>query len=99
MKAARKSASEYELDDFLRTCRRLLSARGEANSAAHAATALRQYQHLSESAQLRFFEHLDQDFGLDPADVLEAAQHYAATPTVTASSDQTVEQAHAKAPA
>jgi malonyl-CoA decarboxylase len=74
--------SERGLDEFLRTCRRLLSARGEANSAAHAATALQQYQLLSEPLQLRFFEHLDQDFGLDPAKVLEAAQHYAATPTV-----------------
>ena len=75
-----KSFSERELDEFLRTCRRLLSARGEANSAAHAAAALRQYQHLSEPAQLRFFEHLDEDFGLDPASVLDAARQYAAQP-------------------
>ena len=74
--------SERGLDEFLRTCRRLLSARGEANSAGHAATALQQYQLLSEPSQLSFFEHLDQDFGLDPAKVLEAAQQYAATPTV-----------------
>ena len=79
-KNARRSPTERELDEFLRTCHRLLSARGEANSAAHAANALRQYQHLSESAQLRFFEHLDEDFGLDPASVLEAAQQYAANP-------------------
>ena len=81
-RTARKSSIGWELAEFLRTCRRLLSARGEANSAAHAATALQQYQHLSEPAQLRFFEHLDQDFGLDPAQVLEAAQRYAAKPTV-----------------
>ena len=81
-RTARKSSIGWGLAEFLRTCRRLLSARGEANSAAHAATALQQYQHLSEPAQLRFFEHLDQDFGLDPAQVLEAAQRYAATPTV-----------------
>ena len=74
--------SERGLDEFLRTCRRLLSARGEANSAVHAATALQQYQLLSEPLQLRVFEHLDQDFGLDPAKVLEAAQQYAAAPTV-----------------
>jgi malonyl-CoA decarboxylase len=80
--AARKSVSERGLDEFLRTCRRLLSARGEANSAVHAATALQQYQLLSEPSQLRVFEYLDQDFGLDPAKVLEAAQQYAATPTV-----------------
>ena len=74
--------AERGLDEFLRTCRRLLSARGEANSAVHAATALQQYQLLSEPLQLRVFEHLDQDFGLDPAKVLEAAQQYAAAPTV-----------------
>jgi malonyl-CoA decarboxylase len=74
--------SERGLDEFLRTCRRLLSARGEANSAVHAATALQQYQLLSEPLQLRVFEHLNQDFGLDPARVLEAAQQYAVTPTV-----------------
>jgi malonyl-CoA decarboxylase len=79
---ARKPSFGWELAEFLRTSRKLLSARGEANSAAHAATALQQYQRLSEAAQLRFFEHLDQDFGLDPAQVLEAAQRYAATPTV-----------------
>ena len=78
---APKRSTEHELDEFLRTCRRLLSARGEANSAAHAATALQQYQHLSEPAQLRFFEHLDEDFGLNPAHVLDTAQRYAAEPT------------------
>ena len=77
----RKQPADRDLDEFLRTCRRLLSARGEANSAVHAATALRQYQHLSEPEQLKFFEYLDQDLGLDPADVLEAAHLYAAGPT------------------
>ena len=77
----RKQPADRDLDEFLRTCRRLLSARGEANSAVHAATALRQYQHLSEPEQLKFFEYLDQDLGLNPADVLEAAHLYAAGPT------------------
>ena len=76
-----RKPDERELDEFLRTCRRLLSARGEANSAVHAATALRQYQPLSDPEQLRFFEHLDADFGLNPATVLEAAHRYAAEPT------------------
>ena len=79
--AAQKLLTEREVDAFLRTCQRLLSARGEANSAAHAATALQQYRELSEPAQLRFFEHLDEDFGPDPMRVLEAAQLYAAEPT------------------
>jgi malonyl-CoA decarboxylase len=79
---AQRRSAKRELAEFLRTCRRLLSARGEANSAAHAATALQQYQHLPEPEQLRFFQHLDEDFGLTPADVLDAAQRYAAAPTV-----------------
>ncbi len=78
---ARRRSAERDLAEFLRTCRRLLSARGEANSAAHAAKALQQYQHLPELEQLRFFEHLDEDFGLSPKDVLAAAQRYAAQPT------------------
>ncbi len=77
----RKQPAERELDELLRTCRRLLSARGEANGAVHAATALQQYQYLSEPEQLRFFEYLDQDLGLNPEDVLEAAHLYAAGPT------------------
>ncbi|MGZ9058451.1 MAG: malonyl-CoA decarboxylase N-terminal domain-containing protein, partial [Burkholderiaceae bacterium] len=58
-----------------------MSARGEANSAAHAAIALEQYQHLPEGEQLRFFEHLDEEFGLNPESVLAAAQRYAVEPT------------------
>jgi malonyl-CoA decarboxylase len=76
-----RNPGERQLEEFLRTCRRLLSAHGEANSAVHAATALRQYQPLSELEQLRFFERLDTDFGLDPAAGLEAAHRYAAGPT------------------
>jgi malonyl-CoA decarboxylase len=80
-RSSARKPGERELEEFIRTCRRLLSARGESNSAVHAATALRQYQHLSEPEQLRFFEHLDADLGLNPADVLEAAHRYAAEPT------------------
>lgn len=76
-----RRSAQRELAEFLRTCRRLLSARGEANSAAHAAAALQQYQRLSEGEQLRFFEHLNEEFGLNPEDVLAAAQWYAAEPT------------------
>ena len=82
--AARRLLVERELDAFSQTCQRLLSARGESNSAAHAAIALKQYGQLSEPAQLRFFEHLEEDFGPNPKHVLAAAQHYAATPTAQA---------------
>jgi malonyl-CoA decarboxylase len=76
--AAQKLKAEHELDVFMRHCRRLLSARGEANSAAVAATALEAYQHLPDAAQLRFFELLADEFGPDPKAVLHAAQRYAA---------------------
>jgi malonyl-CoA decarboxylase len=79
--AAQRLVTERELEPLLRTCQRLLSARGETNSAAHAATALTQYQRLSEAAQLRFFEHLERDFAPDPQRVLASAQRYAAAPS------------------
>jgi malonyl-CoA decarboxylase len=79
--AAQKMKSEHELEGFMRHCRRLLSARGEANSATVAATALEAYRHLSDAAQLRFFEVLADQFGPDPKAVLETAQSYAAAPT------------------
>lgn len=82
--AAQRLVTERELGPLLRTCRRLLSARGEGNSAAHAATALGQYQQLSEAAQLRFFEHLETEFAPDPQRVLESAQRYAAAPSAAA---------------
>src|SRR5262245_33143858 len=69
-----------ELDALLRTCRRLLSARGEANSAGLAATALVLYRALSESARVEFFRHLATELGPDPARVLQAAQRFADTP-------------------
>lgn len=77
--AAQKIKAEHELEVLMRHCRRLLSARGEANSAVIAATALDAYRHLPDAAQLRFFELLADEFGPDPKAVLAAAQRYAAT--------------------
>jgi malonyl-CoA decarboxylase len=79
--AAQKIKAEHELDVFMRHCRRLLSVRGEANSAAVAASALESYRHLPDTAQLRFFELLADEFGPDPKAVLDAAQRYAAAQT------------------
>lgn len=79
--AAQKIKAEHELDVLMRHCRRLLSARGEANSAAVAAKALEAYRNLPDAAQLRFFELLAAELGPDPKAVLVAAQRYAAAPT------------------
>lgn len=78
--AAQKIKAEHELVVFMRHCRRLLSVRGEANSAAVAATALEAYRNLPDAAQLQFFELLADEFGPDPKAVLDAARRYAEAP-------------------
>jgi malonyl-CoA decarboxylase len=79
--AAQKIRSDHDLDVLMRACRRLLSVRGEANSAVVAASALAAWQHLPDAAQLRFFELLAAELGPDPKVVLEAARRFAAAPT------------------
>jgi malonyl-CoA decarboxylase len=69
-----------DLDALMRTCRRLLSARGEANSAGLAAGAIERFRRLSDAARLQFFKHLAEDFDPDPKAVLAAAEGYAAEP-------------------
>lgn len=63
------------------SCRRLLSERGEANSVAIASDLLRDLLELQPEQSLAFFELLDTQFGPEPAQVLQAAQRYAETPT------------------
>ena len=79
--AAQKIRSDHELDVLMRACRRLLSVRGEPNSAVVAASALAAWQHLPDAAQLRFFELLADELGPDPKVVLEAARRFAAAPS------------------
>ncbi|MGH6624857.1 MAG: malonyl-CoA decarboxylase [Burkholderiaceae bacterium] len=78
---AHKSKGDPELDALMRTCRRLLSARGEANSAGLAAAAFAHYRRLPEPAHLKFFEQLADDFGPDPKAALAAAERYGSAPS------------------
>jgi len=79
--AARRVQSERQVRALLADCRRLLSERGEANGPSIATGIVAQLDALAEEQRLSFFQHLAQDFGPDPQQVLETAQAYAKAPT------------------
>jgi malonyl-CoA decarboxylase len=79
--AARRVQSERQVRALLADCRRLLSERGEANGPSIASGIVSQLDALTDDQRLAFFQHLAQDFGPDPRQVLETAQAYAQAPT------------------
>ena len=79
--AARRVQSERHVRALLGDCRRLLSERGEANGPTIASGIVGQLDALADEQRLAFFQHLAQDFGPDPQQVLECAQAYAKAPT------------------
>jgi malonyl-CoA decarboxylase len=79
--AAQRLIAQRELDSLMKTCRHLLSARGEANSAGLAARAIEHYQRLPAAAHLVFFRQLASAFNPDPIVVLSAAERYAESPS------------------
>jgi malonyl-CoA decarboxylase len=79
--AAQRMIAQRELEGLMKTCRHLLSARGEANSAGLAQQAIDHYRRLPDAAHLIFFQQLATAFNPDPAEVLTAAERYAAAPT------------------
>ena len=78
--AARKVGSERSLRGLLIDCKRLLSERGEANSAGIAHDLVARFSALPEEQQGTFFERLSSDFSPDPKAVLKSAQAYAEAP-------------------
>jgi malonyl-CoA decarboxylase len=78
--AARRVNSQRRLRTLLALCKRLLSVRGEANSAAIARELLAGYEALDEGSRRLFFGHLAADFNPEPKALLGAAQAYAAQP-------------------
>jgi malonyl-CoA decarboxylase len=79
--AAQRLIAQRELDGLMKTCRHLISARGEANNAGLAAQAIGHYQRLPDAAHLIFFQQLASGFNPDPTAVLAAAERYAESPT------------------
>ena len=78
--AARKTGSERCLRGLLIDCKRLLSERGEANSAGIAHDLVARFSALPDEQQGTFFERLPSDFSPDPKAVLKSAQAYAEAP-------------------
>ncbi|RDI02687.1 malonyl-CoA decarboxylase [Caldimonas thermodepolymerans] len=80
-RARRGATDPRRMQRVADTCRRLLSERGEANSIAIAAHLQRELLALPPEQLVGFFELLEQQFGPDPEEVLQAAQRYAEAPT------------------
>ena len=79
--AASALAHDRALRGLLTDCRRLLSERGEANSAAIARDLVEPLRRAARrTSAARFFEHLASDFSPDPQAVLQSAQAYAEQP-------------------
>jgi malonyl-CoA decarboxylase len=78
--AARRVVDDRTLRGLLTDCHRLLSERGEANSASIARDLVARFNKLPEDQRDTFFERLSSDFSPDPKAVLKAAQAYADHP-------------------
>jgi len=79
-RTARRMVGERQLRSLLTDCQRLLSERGEANSAVIAQALVDHYQALPEEQKGQFFEHLSRDYGPDPKTVLSSARAFAEEP-------------------
>jgi malonyl-CoA decarboxylase len=90
----RDGAERDEVGKLARTCRQLLSERGESNSRTIAAAALECWHRLDAEGVHRFFRVLASDFDPDPGEVLRLAENYA----VTRSPDNLVKLAKAAEP-
>ncbi len=78
--AARKAGDARRLRGLIDDCRRLLSARGEANSVEIARELVDRFEALPQALQRGFFARLASEFSPDPKQVLAAAQAYARAP-------------------
>lgn len=79
--AARKVQGDRGLRSLMADCRRLLSERGEANSAAIARDLVTRFATLADEQRAEFFDRLARDFSPDPVAVLRSAQAYASEPS------------------
>ena len=78
--AAKRVVDDHTLRTLLTDCQRLLSERGEANSASIARDLVSRFNRLPDDQRGLFFERLAIDFSPDPKAVLQSAQAYASNP-------------------
>src|SRR5215218_7192339 len=78
--AAKRVVDDHTLRTLLTDCHRLLSERGEANSASIARDLVSRFNRLPDDQRSTFFERLSVDFSPDPKAVLQSAQAYASNP-------------------
>jgi len=81
MTILQKFAQARSLSKTIAAAKKLLSERGESNSASMANDVLRQYQGLVDDQKTAFFIALAKEFNPDPAAVSAAAQAYATEPS------------------
>jgi malonyl-CoA decarboxylase len=77
---AQQLRADRAVRQLLSTCKRLRSERGEANSLVIGHDVVKRLQRLDDAQRLLFFLALARDFSPNPAEVLTAAQAYAAQP-------------------
>ena len=95
LKQARQSHRERsDLQRLVAECRRLLTERGEANSAVIAQRAIDFYRQLTPDAVKDFFGVLADEYDPDPGEVLRLAEQYA----VARSPENLIELARAAEP-
>ena len=71
------------LTKAIHATKRLLSERGESNSASMAQEVLNYYHQLTESQREEFYTNLAQKFNPTPQEIMSAAQAYAKEPTAS----------------
>ena len=81
MTILQKIAQARSLSKALASATKLLSERGESNSASMATDLLTSYKSLTDDQKATFLSNLATQFNPEPAAVTIAAQNYAAKPS------------------
>lgn len=89
LKLTRKAQGDGALAPLVRSCRQLVSERGQANVYALALEVMERYRQLPGSRHAAFFAALATEFSPDPALVLSTASRYAEAPTAERLADLT----------
>ncbi len=76
----RQAVAEKDPLDLAQQCQQLLSHRGEASGLALASEIAANYMALDEQHRLAFFRALSNEFEVDSAEILTAAETYKASP-------------------